>query len=114
MTLRDDLREVLGREHDAFDHAESGVCDCPPDCADCRIIDASDLRTMRDRLKVLILEDGGCDHSVGICACGEENLIAQADVELGDAEWCDCGDEYTFLCGRCHGNGIIYKQKEGG
>ncbi len=112
MTLHDDLRRALIRDHDAI-HGEPGVCDCMPGCAYCRIIIVGDLRAMRDRLKESIQEAGGCDHSVGICACTDLGLIEQADVELGDAEWCSHDDEGELSCGRCYGSGIYYINTRG-
>lgn len=65
------------------------------------------MRALRDHLSDLIEDIGGCDHSVGICACDIRNSIEYADVLLGDARWCACEDEQPS-CSKCEGVGIIY------
>jgi len=82
----------------------------------------TDLGKLRDLYKEYLDEDGGCDHEVNICACGDYAYLEEADVALGLARWCSCtevvfsggGDvpgelgESDSPCDKCQMTGIIY------
>ena len=48
-----------------------------------------------DKLTEIAQEDGGCDHSTGICSAGDWELIFELDKTLG----CDCQLPYGTCAG---------------
>jgi len=87
------------------------------------VVDACgmDLQKLRDLYKEYLDEDGGCDHSANVCACGDYAYLEEADVALGLARWCDCSQQVCTgddrregedcclgPCDKCGMTGIIY------
>ena len=43
-------------------------------------------KRLESRLSWFLAEEGGCDHSVGICACADIGLTEEARAAIADAE----------------------------
>ncbi len=55
------------------------------------------LEAAADELANYLKEDGGCDHSVGICSCEITGIITHLDHLLGRHE----GKPDPYNCGSC-------------
>lgn len=76
-------------------------------------LDREFAQTILDNAKKSLKESGGCDHSVGICACDEIDAVTLLSLSLAGLTWCKkCGgDGFEFIedeqetCTRCGGKG---------
>ena len=85
--------------------------DVHEECGHTRKMFLEVLRPIRDYIKLELEENGGCDHSVGICACSIYSLLEDIERELNPSEehFCEeCGEKKDFklfdnslICSNC-------------